>query len=424
MFLLADCNNFYVSCERVFNPSLRGRPVIILSNNDGCAVALSNEAKALGVPRGAPLFKWRDFLLKNNGVWLSSNYTLYGDMSRRVMDILSSFSEDCEVYSIDEAFLRIDISDEKTIQKIALEIMETVYKYTGIPLSVGSANTKTLAKAANHYAKKTAKTGFACITPANRESMLQQIPVSQIWGIGYRHDKLLKSHGVNSALQFTKLCETWIKKRMSITGLRTHKELNGTPCIDLQHVPPSRQSIVSSRSFGTPVSSFNLLNESIHEYGYRAAARMRSMKLVCSSLSVYLCTNRFKDEPQYSNSASVSLEYPTDSSRTITYQAEVILKAIYRSGYKYKKTGIMLHGLIENSEQQMSLFEKKDYMNRDEKLMSVMDSINRRYGSKSVILASEGISRNWQMKREFLTPSYTTRWSDIPLVKVESNKML
>ena len=365
MFLLADCNNFYVSCERVFNPSLRYRPVIILSKYDGCAVALSNESKALGVPRGAPLFKWRDFLLKNNGVWLSSNYTLYGDMSRRVMDILSSFSEDCEVYSIDEAFLSIDISGRRAVQKIAREIVETVYKYTGIPLSVGAANTKTLAKAANQYAKKTAKTGFACITPDNRESILQQIPVSQIWGIGYRHDKLLKRHGVNNALQFSKLCETWIKKRMSVTGLRTFKELNGTPCIDLQHEPPSRQSIVSSRSFGSPVSSFNLLNESIHEYGSRAAARMRSMKLVCSSLSVYLCTNRFKDEPQYSNSASVSLEYPTDSSRIITVQAEVILKSIYKSGYNYKKTGIMLHGLTQSSEQQMPLFQKTDHLKRE-----------------------------------------------------------
>ncbi|MDA3900805.1 MAG: Y-family DNA polymerase [Spirochaetes bacterium] len=419
MYFLADCNNFYVSCERVFNPRLRGRPVIILSNNDGCAVALSNEAKALGIPRGAPLFKWRSFLDRHNGIYLSSNYTLYGDMSRRVMDLLATFSEECEVYSIDEAFLATESLSEKSALSLAEEIRETILRCTGIPMSIGAGTTKTLAKAANAYAKKNVKNGCCCITDFNRKKILQMVPVSQVWGIGVQHARLLAHHGINTTAEFIDMPESWVRKRMAVTGLRTLLELNGTPCIKMEKYPPNRRSIVSSRSFGTPVSKLALLSESVHEYGCRAATRLRSMNLLCSSLTVYIATNLFKDEPHYSNSATVTLNYPTDSSPIITKEATRLLHTLFKEGYQYKKTGIMLHGLTPKDEQQYSLFSQNDHIERDSRLMSVMDSLNIRYGSKTVVLASEGLTQSWQMKRQFLSPAYTTRWSDLPCVKTE-----
>jgi len=410
---LVDCNNFYVSCERVFNRKLENIPVVVLSNNDGCAIARSAEAKSLGIELGTPFHKCRDLVLTNNGKFLSSNYTLYGDMSSRVMNVLSMFSPDMEVYSIDEAFLYLPAIESP--YELAEKIRTTVRQWTGIPVSVGISKTKVLAKMANRTAKKNPESkGVMVILDDNKiRSALSRFPVSDIWGVGEAYSRKLLSYGIMTALDLSLMEDKWIKKEMTIVGLRIVHELRGTSCIPLEAVSPDKKNICSSRSFGIPVTTLKDMKEAMSSYASNAAAKMRRQKSAASAISVYLSTNPFNDSPQYGNSASAKFATPVFSTQQIIKESLCLIESIFRSGYSYKKCGIFLCGLVPDNSLQGGLF--CDYI-RDEKenkTSIVMDSINKKYGKSSLFIASEGIEKEWSMRRNFKSPSYTTNWKEL-----------
>jgi DNA polymerase V len=414
---LVDCNNFYVSCERVFEPALKGKPVIVLSNNDGNVVARSNEVKKLGLKFGAPFHACREFI-KTHGVRVfSSNYALYGDLSHRVMETLSMFSPHMEIYSIDEAFLDLGRMGPTERDAYARRIRQTVEQWTGIPVSIGIGPTKTLAKLANHWAKHDCpQTGVFHIDPAdNIDEILKKTPVEEIWGIGPRYKALLYRHGVHTALQFRDLPDAWVRARMTVTGLRMLLELRGIPCLALEEVSPPRKGIVSSRSFGAPLESFDALREAVASYASRAAAKLRQQNSAAGFVGVFLATNPFADEPQYSNFVSYRLPLPTSSGFMLIRHATHCLKQIYREGFRYKKAGVMLAEIVDRQFEALGLFETERDLSRDSRLFAIVDRVNARYGARTVFCASEGISQSWQMRRSFLSPSYTTSWNEIPI---------
>jgi DNA polymerase V len=414
MFALVDCNNFYVSCERVFAPELRNRPVVVLSNNDGCVIARSNEAKALGFAIGTPAYQAEAVLKKNNGVMLSSNYTLYGDMSRRVMETLSRFTPEMEIYSIDEAFLSLS-GIPFPLNEYGDKIRRTVYQWTGIPVSVGIAPTKALAKVANKLSKKSG--GVAVLSdPSYIERALATFDIADVWGIGMQYAHFLKARGIGTALEFIRRDDRWIRKNMSITGLRLANELRGIPCIGLEQNPPPKKAICSSRSFSHPVERLDELIEAVSDYASNAAFKLRRQKSLASALTVYIATNPFKDEPQYGNSATVRFDAPTDRTPDILCLAAAILPAIYREGFRYKKAGIILGGIVSCDERQMSLFADTEKTVKGSKLCEVIDSVNVKHGRKSIVYASEGLAQSWKMRRGLLSHAYTTRWSELKTV--------
>lgn len=420
MFALADCNNFYVSCERVFNPALLGVPVVVLSNNDGCVVARSNEAKALGIKMGVPAYQIAQ-LIDTHGVRVfSSNYTLYGDMSNRVMQTLSQFSPQIEIYSIDEAFMQLDGFEHLNLHTYAQKIRQVTSRNTGIPISVGLAPTKTLAKVANHFAKKFPNyRGVAIIdSEEKRQKALRLYDVGEVWGIGHQYQKLLKYHGVATAWDFTQLPEEWVRAHMSVMGVRTQKELLGQSCIDLQNAVPPKKSICTSRSFGTMQTDLGALSEAVASFASTCASKLRSQKTVAQVVTVFIRTNFFRTElTQYSNALSVAMPVPTNSSMEIAHFAQLALRRIFRPGLSYKKAGVMVSGISSDANTQTALF---DEVNRDkhQSAMEVLDKLNKRYGNGAVRLAAEGNGRNWRLKREHLSRRYTTAWSDIITVKV------
>ena len=415
-FALVDCNNFYVSCERVFNPKLLNRPVVVLSNNDGCVIARSQEAKKIGLKVGTPAFQCEDLLKKNNGVMLSSNYTLYGDMSSRVMETLSIFSPEIEIYSIDEAFLSFT-ENPALFEEIGARIRKTVYQWTGIPVSVGIAPTKALAKMANKIAKKETGSGVFVLSGREKtESKLSTFPVEDVWGIGRQYAALLKSHGIDTALKLSRLDDAWIRKNLSVVGLRLVHELRGISCLSLDLITPQKKSICSSRSFSRPVESLNELKEALADYVSNAACKLRQQGSIASAVTVYITTNRFKDGPQYCNSATASFTVPTNYTPDIIIAAGKLLSAMYRKDYKYKKIGVILSGIESADCRQIDLFTSYDSIQKNDRVTAVLDSINKRYGKKSLIFASEGIDQTWQMRREKLSPSYTTKWDELKIV--------
>jgi len=417
VYALVDCNSFYVSCERVFRPDLWGKPVIVLSNNDGNAVALSREVKALGVPFGAPYFKMKDLIEKHQIAVFSSNYTLYGDLSQRVMDVLSTFSPDMEIYSIDEAFLTLE---SKNLEAQGRAIRETVYRWTGIPVSVGIAHTKTLAKAANRIAKKQpeARGVFDLTDRSIHNEILDSLSPDEIWGVGQQYAKKLGRFGIKTARQLRDADEKWIKKQMTIMGLRTVMELRGHPCIPLDQAPGPKKGIISSRSFGSPLEDLLQLQEALASYGARAAEKLRAQKSLATHVGVFIMTNRFKPlEPQYSKGATYELPVPTAYTPTIIHFAKRILDSIYRKGFRYKKLGIMIPGIIREDEQQLSLFYPTKERKVTSELMETIDRINKTMGRQTLHFASEGIEQPWQMRREFLSPRYTTHWDEIFEIK-------
>ncbi len=417
---LVDCNNFYVSCERVFNPRLEGVPVVVLSNNDGCAVARSGEVKALGIKMGEPWFKMKDIAQKHGIVALSSNYALYGDMSARVMSILSDFSPQQEVYSIDECFLNLDGFPSETLQEYGQRIRKTVRQNTGIPVCVGIADTKTLAKLANHCAKK----GFAgsdgvCdfgrLNDTELSQLFNRIPVGDIWGVGRRHTENLLNLGIATIEELRIADPEYIRQQFSIVLERTVKELNGIPCIQLDEAGVARQQIMVSRSFGACVSNLDDLSESIAYYATTAAEKLRHDKSVVASVCVFVRTNPFSEkEPQYARSVVVPL-HPTDDTTKIINAALHGLKQIFRVGFSYKKSGVLLMGLHPKSAMQADLFDEPVSQAKSDGLMQVMDAINRKMGKGSMSIAASGIRQRWAMKRESKSPNFTTSWDELPL---------
>lgn len=414
IFALVDCNNFYASCERVFNPSLIGKPIVILSNNDGCVVARSNEAKALGIPMGAPYFQYADQLKSHQVIVLSSNYTLYGQMSHRVMQTLEQFTPNLEIYSIDEAFLRL--IDGPKLGPQASQIKQLVYQWTGIPVSIGIASTKTLAKVANRYAKKhLPHEGFFILDDENlKQQILNDLPVEDVWGIGHQISALLYRNGIRTAWELACMDDHWIKKNLSVVGLRTVWELRGTSCLTLEEAVPPKKSIICSRSFGAVVYQKAELTEALSSYVASAAERLRSQESLASFLEVFLNTSRFKDEEYYSNSAHVTLPIPTDYTPHLIHYAKYGLNRIYRDGFAYKKVGVMLGGIVSNKAVQQDLFVENNLPNQRHRiLMQLMDEANAKYGKETIKLAAQGMTQSWKMRRSKCTSRFTTSWNDL-----------
>jgi DNA polymerase V len=412
---LLDCNNFYVSCERVFQPELRGKPVVVLSNNDGCVIARSNEAKALGIAMGAPWHLHRKQFEADGVVVRSSNYTLYGDMSSRVMSVLSTFTPDLEIYSIDEAFLGLAGFGAR-LESHARAMRAAVLQWTGIPVSVGIAPTKTLAKVANHAAKKDQKHGGAVLLldEAAQDDALSQIELTDLWGVASRLAARLKAIGIDTPLDLKRGDPWLIRERLGVVTLRLALELRGVPCLGLERESPDRKSIMASRSFGRPVTELAELREAVASYTTRAAEKLRRQHLATASLMVFIATNRFKpDEAQHFAARPVRLPVATSDSARLIGAALAGLAAIWRDGYRYKKAGVVLLDLHRAPAVQEGLFDKKDDERRVT-LMRTIDRLNLRFGRDRVSFAAAGRrQRPWKLRRERLSPCYTTAWDQL-----------
>jgi len=418
IFGLVDCNNFYASCERLFRPDLTERPVVVLSNNDGCIIARSNEAKALGIGMGAPYFKHKSLIRRNNVAVFSSNYPLYGDISERVMDILMQSETNVEVYSIDEAFIELPAGKYLDLENHAASLRDTVRKNTGIPVSIGFGPTKTLAKIANRFAKKNGSAGsvFVIDDRHHLDTLLAAVRVNDIWGIGRRHADRLIKQGIRSALQLTQCNDTWIKKQLTVTGLRTVMELRGIPCMPLEKIGPARKSITTSRSFGQPVQTLSDLQEAVAAYTSQAAFKLRHRGLSAAVVDVYIRTNRFKkDEPQYCRRETITLSAPSSDTATLIKAALTSLKIIYQPGYRYQKAGVLLSGLVPGKYTQLPIFGAVEQ--NSDSLMKAVDEINKRWGRDTIRSGAAGFARKWHYRQLKKSPAYTTRWSELPVVK-------
>ncbi len=420
-FALVDCNNFYISCERAFDPRLVDRPVIALSNNDGCVVARSNEVKELGVKMGAPVYQVQDIIRRHRVKVYSSNYTLYGDMSRRVMETLNSFTPDMEVYSIDEAFLDLSGFGRLSLADYGRTMRQKVGRWTGIPVSVGIAPTKTLAKLANKIAKKSGKAGGVlnlCNSPHLAEA-LRRTATEDVWGIGPRQAKKLSMVGIKNALQLRDANDDWILKKLTVVGLKTVLELRGEVCYELECDPPANKGIAGSRSFGRPVESLEELRQAVSVYVSRAACKLRRQKLAAGVLTVLIMTNPFKtDGPRYCNYRTTELPVATDDTGELIGYAVEALEKIYRPGCKYKKAGVLLDRLVPEDQVQGNLFDSRD-RNRQKKLMTVMDKINACVSANALTYASAGLKQPWKTKFLKRSQRYTTNWNELPRVKTD-----
>ena len=421
MFALADCNNFFASCERVFRPDLQGKPVIVLSNNDGCAVARSNEAKALGIKMGDPLFKIRDIVNKHKIAVFSGNMALYGDMSQRVRWVLEDFAPSIEVYSIDEAFLDLRGMQNIDFNQYAKTISKTCYKLTSIPVSVGIAPTKTLAKIASKLCKQYPRLQGGCYMhrPEDIEKVLRKYPIEDVWGIGRRTTTKLKLMGINTAYDYTQLSETRVRSLFNITGLRTWKELQGIPCIEFEDGFEAKQSICVSRSFSSEIYEVKELQEQIANFSASMAEKLRKQCSAVSEIVVFAYTNRFKEnEPQTHSSALISFITPTADQRTIVSKAVEAARQVYKKGYGYKKAGVIATKISSEKCVMHSLFEDTESTEREHKITSVLDTINKTFGKGTVKLAVQG-SGHIKSSSDNQSPHYTTLWTDIPKVTVK-----
>lgn len=415
---LVDCNNFYASCERIFNPKLKDKPLVILSNNDGCVIARSNEAKAIGIKMGEPLHQCMHLIKKHQVQTLSSNFSLYGDISDRVMQTLSNFTNNIEIYSIDEAFLALKAIPENKLYSYGRRMHHTVKQWTGIPISVGIAPTKTLAKIASKISKDYSGYDgvFSTYSQKNLDHLLSYIKVEDIWGIGYRSADFLRRHYIHSALDLARAPDSWVRKHMSISGLRTVMELRGIPCIDLEDKPSSPKSIACSRSFTTSLSNFQSLRESIATFVSRAAEKLRKKNLSASFVYVSIRTNKFnKEEKQYANSIGIEINPTSSSTAELIKSACKGLEQIYKQGYKYKKAGIVLSGLIPSGSHQANFFNSKNQETSDS-LMQTLDNINKRWGAGSIQYGSLGLESRLFGEQNHKSPRFTTQWTEIPIV--------
>lgn len=425
VFALVDCNNFYASCEKLFNPKIKDRPVVVLSNNDGCVVARSAEVKALGIPMGVPWFKLRDEAKRYGIVAFSSNYALYADLSNRVVEVLSSFSPNIEVYSIDESFLELSGFEgmEGGLAGYGDEMKQRIADWLGLAVCVGIGSSKTLAKLANHCAKKNLAGSngvcdFSTMSPATLTELFQRIEVGEVWGIGRKISARLVAMGINTVRQLRDADAETIRTQFSVVVERTVRELRGVSCLDMQEVVPDKQQIMSSRSFGQLVYDLAELEEAVASYVAKAAEKLRHQDSLAGAVQVYIRTNVFKPEaPQYQRSVTVPLPNATDDTRILTAWALRVLRRIYRPGYGYHKAGIMLSNIVPAANQQFSLFASGGAGDaQSKKLMVVLDGINVKFGRGSVKLAAEGVDMVWQMRRGNLSPRYTTEWECLPVV--------
>lgn len=419
MFALIDCNNFYASCERVFRPDLIGKPIVVLSNNDGCVIARSNEAKAAGVPMGAPAYQYETLFKEKDIRVFSANFALYGDMSHRVMNILGEYSPEIEIYSIDESFLKLRGFERYNLSDYGKEMRQRVLKWTGIPISVGVAPTKALSKVANRIAKKyTEQTGGVYIidTEEKRIKALKWLKIEDVWGIGRQHAKRLQAAGVKTAYDFTLLGDRFVQARMSIVGLRLKHDLLGVPTLDLEH-PEPKKNIATTRSFEKNYTEEEQLRERISTFATSCAEKLRRQRSCCNSLMVFIHTNGHRKElPQYSRNIVVKLPYPTNSGIELAKFATQALKHIFKPGYAYKKAGVIVQDFTPEETIQRSLFENSN--EKHPALMQAMDKMNALFGQQKIRLAVQDPKRVWKMKQEKLSPCYTTKLSDIITVHV------
>ncbi len=418
MYALVDCNNFFASCERVFKPQFRNQPVVILSNNDGCVISRSDEAKALHVPMGAPEFKYRSFFKNNNIQVFSSNYPLYGDMSDRVMSILRQFSPDVEIYSIDEAFLHFDGFESCDFKQYGIDIHKRILQWTGLPTSVGIAPTKALSKIANKYARKHPKeteNAFVIDTEAKRIHLLKNTPIQDVWGIGRRLSKRLISQQIYTAYDFIMLPDLWVKKRFSITEYALKKDLEGIPTLTLEDVH-SKKSIATTRTFEGTYSDFEEVKERTATFAIQSSEKLRKQQSLCNGLIVLLRSDRHQPHlEQYRNSVHIPLPHPTNSSLTISNFAIKGLKSIFRKGIAYKRAGIILTGLVDENNYQLDFFNEPNPKHNN--LMSTIDELNQKIGDYKIKIASQDLDRTWKMKQQHLSPRYTTKIEEILTVK-------
>ncbi|UMB55345.1 Y-family DNA polymerase [Lutibacter sp. A64] len=415
MYALVDCNNFYASCERVFRPNLRNQPIVVLSNNDGCVIARSNEAKALGIPMGAPAFKFRSTFEKNNIHVFSSNYALYGDMSHRVMTLLGTYTPDVEIYSIDEAFLQFKGFDKHfDLQTYAESIKRTVDKGTGIPISIGIAPTKALSKVANRIAKKFPKQTkgvYIIDSEEKRIKALKWLAVEDVWGIGRKHSQKLHAKNILTAYQFTNLHDDVVRKQMSVVGLRLKHELEGKETLGLE-VIQKKKAIATTRTFEGMLTDFDSIKERVSTFAVSCAEKLRKQGSCCTVVMVFLHTNYHrKDLAQYSKNIVIKTHYPTNSSIDLIKYAVEGLEYIYKENYHYKKAGIVVMGIAPETNKQMTLFTKENAKHLP--LMKSIDKLNRELGSHKVKFGSQSLGRTWKMKQEQLSPRYTTKLKEI-----------
>jgi DNA polymerase V len=417
---LVDCNSFYASCERIFRPDLHGRAVVVLSNNDGCIVAASTEAKAVGIRTGQPFFLVKDKVRLCGAAVFSSNYAFYGDMSRRVVSVLGRFAVSLEPYSIDESFLQLPSMAPARLHQLAGEIVAAVNREVGLPVCVGIGATKVLAKAANRMAKKDPALGGKFVfegSEAQREQVLDGMAVGDLWGIGSRQAEKLQAAGIHTAGDFMRCQDGLIRKLMGVVGLRLAYELRGVSCLSLEEVSAPKKSILSSRSFGAPVTELAKLEEAVSAYACRAAEKLRRQHSVCRQMEVFLSTNRFHSgAPQYRNAVTQPLPGATADSTVLSAMAKEGLRKIWRPGFAYQKAGVVLWEIVPEASLGETLFGEQDYPEKRREIMKVMDRINARHGRGTVRLAASAFSRTWQMRQENLSPCYTTDWNALPKV--------
>ncbi|EIX9631467.1 Y-family DNA polymerase [Klebsiella pneumoniae] len=421
MFALCDVNSFYASCETVFRPDLKGRPVVVLSNNDGCVIARSPGAKPF-VKMGEPYFKQKDIFRRHGIIAFSSNYELYADMSNRVMTTLEELSPRCEIYSIDEAFCDLTgVRNCRDLTDFGREIRETVLRRTHLTVGVGIAQTKTLAKLANHAAKQWQRQTGGVVDLSNLErqrKLMALLPVDEVWGVGRRISKKLEAMGIKTVLQLADTDIRFIRKHFNVVLERTVRELRGETCLGLEEFAPVKQEIVCSRSFGGRITEYHEMRQAICSYASRAAEKLRGEHQYCRFISAFVKTSPFAlNEPYYGNNASVKLLTPTQDSRDIITAAIKCLDAIWRDGHRYQKAGVMLGDFYSQGVAQLNLFDDNAPWKNSEKLMEVLDHLNAKDGRGTLYFAGQGIQTTWQMKREMLSPRYTTRFSDLLRVR-------
>jgi DNA polymerase V len=419
MIGLCDCNNFFVSCERVFNPGLNGKPVVVLSNNDGCIVSRSEEAKKLGIQMGVPLYQVKEIVEKHKVAVFSSNYQLYGDLSQRIMETFKTFSPSVEIYSIDEAFLNFSGFELEDLKEYGKTIAKTIKKNIGIPVSLGIAHTKTLAKVASKLCKQYPKLEGCCLMyrPEDITKVLKTFPVEKIWGIGYRYSKMLKSHNIQMAEQFRQLSPDWVKAKMSVVGLRTWKELHGEPCIPFGYTVPDKKSICVSRSFAKELTSFEPLSEALAIFVSMAAEKLRRQNSLAHQMQIFIYTNKHrKDEAQHFEGKLITFPTSTSSTMEMVHYAIQALKEIYKKDYGYKKAGAILYEISPNTGTQNILFETID-RTKHAVLMQTVDLLNEQHGRNTVSVAAQGSGKIFA-HHEHISPRCTTHWDEIMVVKV------
>ena len=413
---LVDCNSFYVSCERLFNPKIQKKAVVVLSNNDGCVISRSREAKDLGIKMGEPYFKVKDLVKRNKVEVYSSNYALYGDISRRVMKVLKTFSPKVEIYSIDEAFIDLSFIDEKGAEDYGREIRSRVLKWTGIPTSVGIASTKTLSKVANHIAKKE-KAGVIYLN-TNIDEKLKKFPIEDVWGVGKQLSKFYHKNNISNAYDLKNVSNTWVKKGTNVLGAKTAMELRGIPCIDLQIDQEKRKNCCVSRSFGRKVKDLNELEESVITHCLNAAEKIRADDQIAKTITVFIRTSPFdKNKRYYSNSKTIDLAIPTSNSIELIKNAVKALTDIYKYGYAYQKAGIILSGLKDANQNDQNLLTPL-LENKSKKLMKAIDYTNTKYGRYAISIAQAGLSKGWKMRREHSSKIDTASFDSLPKIVV------